>query len=200
MRTLTAILFVLVWLASTADAAADPLTCTLAGYRTAPGLTATFGGDALTVTWDGERNQELRLQFTLVSGVVTIRSLDIRRKGEAWKTLAGNVVSDFNVVAGLRRISNQQLAPLRGLGVELTSDIIESASCTGIAPRAMCCDRSSPSTSSITSAVPLALSSSPKTIAICGWLSEARTSASRWNRDSRSGSAASEEGRILMAT
>ena len=42
---------------------ADPLTCNMNGYKAAPGLAATLANDALTVTWDGDRNQELRLRF-----------------------------------------------------------------------------------------------------------------------------------------
>ena len=54
-----------------------------------------------------------------------------------------------------------------------------NASSSGIAPRAMRCERSSPSTSSITRAVIPPLSSRPYMAAIFGWFSDASTSASR---------------------
>jgi hypothetical protein len=126
MKVATFALFALLWLVPVHLASADPLSCNLSGYRGAAGLTATAGANTLTVIWDGERNQELRMQFGLVSGVPTIHALDVRTKGAAaWKTLAANVTPDYRVVSGIRRISNQQLSPLRGLGVELTNEIVD---------------------------------------------------------------------------
>ena len=61
-----------------------------------------------------------------------------------------------------------------------------SASTSGIGPRLRRSDRSSPSTSSITSAVRVPDSSRPWMPAMCGWLSEASTCASRWKRAIRS--------------
>src|SRR5438105_3139372 len=113
----------LVFLVSCA-ASADPMNCALTSYRPSLGMTAVSASDTLTVTWRGERNQELRLQFVLVSGMPTIRSLDVRANtGNPWRNLAADVAADYRVVSGVRRISNQQLAPLRSLGVELTSTI-----------------------------------------------------------------------------
>ena len=42
---------------------ADPMRCDLWGYRRMAGLAAATANDALTLTWDGDRNQELRLRF-----------------------------------------------------------------------------------------------------------------------------------------
>jgi hypothetical protein len=107
-------------------ASSDPLTCNLTGYKATPGLTATAIDNSLTVTWDGERNQEVRLRFAIDGGTPTIRELAIRRKDSPWATLASNVTADYRVVAGVRRMSNQQISPLRGLGVELTSAIVDT--------------------------------------------------------------------------
>ena len=35
--------------------------CNLSGYKAAPGLTAAVAGDALAVTWDGDRSRALTL-------------------------------------------------------------------------------------------------------------------------------------------
>ena len=104
---------------------ADPLTCTLGAYKAAPGLTVTAADNVLTVLWDGDRNQELRLRFGIVAGSPTIEELAVRRRGGQWGVLLTNVTPDFRVVWGLRRMSNQQMAPLRGLGVELTPEIVD---------------------------------------------------------------------------
>jgi hypothetical protein len=43
--------------------AADPLTCNLTDYKSAPGLTARIADQALAVTWDGENGAELRMRL-----------------------------------------------------------------------------------------------------------------------------------------
>ena len=78
------------------------------------------------MTWDGERDQELRLRFGLVAGAPTIQELAVRRSGGAWGVARRRTSTpDFRVVSGLRRMSNQQITPLRGLGVELTAEIVD---------------------------------------------------------------------------
>jgi len=115
----------LAFLLVAAATSADPLTCDLSAYKASPDLTATLANTALTVAWSGDRGQELRLRFVVISGTPTIEELAVRKKGGAWNVLAANVTPDFRVVSGLRRMSNQQMAPLRGLGVELTSEIVD---------------------------------------------------------------------------
>ena len=104
---------------------ADPLTCNLAHYKPLPGLVAAVAGDALTITWDGDNRQELRLRLTISGGTPTIQELAIRRQGAAWITLASHVTPEFRVVSGLRRITNQQLDPLAGIGVKITQEVID---------------------------------------------------------------------------
>lgn len=98
-------------LLAAAAAAADPLTCDLAAYKPAAGLVAAVSVNALTVTWDGDKDSELRLTFTIDGGTPTIRDLAIRRKAGQWTTLATNVTPEFTVVSGMRRITQQQLRP-----------------------------------------------------------------------------------------
>jgi hypothetical protein len=105
---------------------AGPLTCDLSAYKPAAGLTAAVADDALTLTWDGDHNQELRLRFAIDSGTPTILELAVRHKAGRWGTLAANVIPEFRVMSGLRRMSNQQMSPLRGLGVELTPAVIDT--------------------------------------------------------------------------
>jgi hypothetical protein len=106
-------------------ASADPIACDMAGYKTAAGLAASVADNALTIAWTGDRGQDVRMRFSIESGTPTIRELAIRKAGGAWQTLASNVAPDYRVVSGLRRMSNQQMTPLRGLGVDLTSDVVD---------------------------------------------------------------------------
>ncbi len=118
---LTTVAFVLV----TSALSADPLTCNLSGYKAAPGLEAAVADNTLAVTWDGENNQEVRLRLTITGGTPTIRDLAVRRNGTQWVTLASNVTPEFRVVSGFRRATDQQIRPLRALGVAITPEVID---------------------------------------------------------------------------
>ncbi|MFN7917353.1 MAG: hypothetical protein U0Q55_18555 [Vicinamibacterales bacterium] len=102
----------------------DPLTCDVSGYRPGPGLTAASSGDVLTVSWQGDGTEEGRVRFAVASGTPTVLDLSMRPRGGAWSTLLTNAVPDVRVISGIRRMSNQQMSPLRGLGVELTEEIV----------------------------------------------------------------------------
>jgi anti-sigma-K factor RskA len=47
---------------------ADPLICSLPGYKAVPGLGAAVSDNTLAVVWDGEKNQEVRLRSALNGG------------------------------------------------------------------------------------------------------------------------------------
>src|SRR5262245_29909700 len=114
-----------VWLFAAASWA-DPLTCDLSAYKAATDLSASLASNALTVAWSGDRGQDLRMRFALAAGTPTIAELAVRKRGGQWTALAANVTPDVRVVSGLRRMSNQQMSPLRGLGVELTSETVDN--------------------------------------------------------------------------
>src|SRR5262245_57494628 len=100
-------------LAIASSASAQALQCNLSGYAASPGIAAGVTGDTLTVTWDGDQGQEARMRLTIVSGTPTIRDIAVRPRGGAWKTAASNMTPDFRVTAGFRRVTEQQLQPLR---------------------------------------------------------------------------------------
>lgn len=120
IHALSAGLIFLAWAAK-----ADQLNCSLAEYRPLPGLTAAVAGNTLTITWEGDKDQELRMRFEIDGGAPVIEELAARRIGGTWVTLASNAKPDFRVVSGLRRLTNQQLDPLAGLGIKITPEILE---------------------------------------------------------------------------
>src|SRR5262245_62639147 len=109
---------------STAAASAQVLQCNLSGFTPTTGIAASMTPDTLTVTWDGDQGQEARLRFGIVNGTPTIRDVAVRTKNGAWKIAGSNMTPDFRVVAGLRRVTEQQLQPLRGLKVDITPEIV----------------------------------------------------------------------------
>src|SRR5580704_12665222 len=74
---------------------ADPLTCSLSEYKGSAGLTAAVGNNVLTLIWEGDKNEEIRMQMTINGGTPTIQELAVRRKGGQWVTLASNVTPEF---------------------------------------------------------------------------------------------------------
>jgi hypothetical protein len=107
-------------------AATSPLNCNLSAYQGTGGLNAAVTGDSLAVTWDGDRNQELRLRFVIDNGTPTIADLAARRKGGAWGTLATNVTPEYRVASGRRRIDNEAEEGLRENGItEITPEVFE---------------------------------------------------------------------------
>src|SRR5690348_15924728 len=109
---------------ATAACWAGPLKCDLGEYKTRAGLTATLQGEVLVVDWAGDSGSEVRAGFAVNHGVPTIRDLALR-EGAAWTTLGENLTPEFWVTSGVRRMSEQQAAPLRALGVEITPEVIE---------------------------------------------------------------------------
>ncbi len=104
---------------------AQGLMCDLSEYRAASGLMASVEGGRLRLTWDGDGDQQLRLDFAIREGTPVIGAIAIKRQRAAqWVTLARNLEPDFRVASGIRRITNQQLTPLRQLGVEITAEIV----------------------------------------------------------------------------
>jgi hypothetical protein len=104
---------------------AAPLKCDLAEYNTHPGLTAAVDGDLLVFMWSGQDGTELRSLFALANGQPTIRDLAVRSKSGAWAALGENLIPEYRVTSGVRRMSEQQAAPLRALGIEITPEVIE---------------------------------------------------------------------------
>jgi hypothetical protein len=91
--------------------------CSLTGYMAQSGLTAEAVGQDLRVNWQGEHGASLRATFGLDGDQPVIRELAVR-KGGAWMILGTNLKPEFDVVSGVRRISNQQLTPLKELGLD----------------------------------------------------------------------------------
>jgi len=111
----------LILLMPTAEAA---LNCDLSQYKSAPGLEATERADALELAWTGERGEQLRAAFTIRNGQPVIQQLAARKNGDKWIVLGTSLTPEYQVATGKRRLSEQQMAPLRELGIALTPDVV----------------------------------------------------------------------------
>lgn len=105
-------------------AASQNLDCDMHDYKPLEGLHAASRNGVLDVTWAGAHNDELRAAFTIRDQQPIITELAARKNGGEWITLGRNLAPEFEVTSGKRRLSEQQMAPLRKLGVELTPDVV----------------------------------------------------------------------------
>jgi hypothetical protein len=99
--------------------------CDLSGYRAGADITAAMADGALSIEWAGAGEERLRLRLAAPGGTPTIRELALRRGNAEWVSVASDARFEYRIVEGFRRISNQQLVPLRGLGVELTQEVVD---------------------------------------------------------------------------
>ena len=110
---------------------ADPLNCDLSSYAALPGLTAGVSGDVLTVTWTGAANTQMRARYAIDHGQPIVRELAIRAASGKWlfsqgqwSVLGTDLTPEFTVQTGHRRIDYAGLAPLRLLGIDITSKAV----------------------------------------------------------------------------
>jgi hypothetical protein len=100
------------------------LTCDMTQYHARSGLTAAIDQDALVVTWTGQSNSEVRVRYAIDNGQPVLRDLSTRKSGGQWATLGQNLVPEYHVVSGLRRMSSDQVGALPRDGIELTPEAI----------------------------------------------------------------------------
>lgn len=98
--------------------AAWSAVCDMSGYKAQPGLAASDQAGLLAVEWTGEGGAQLRARFRIENGRPLVDELAVRKAGGAWIQLARSLAPEFQVTSGVRRISNQQLAPMRALGID----------------------------------------------------------------------------------
>jgi hypothetical protein len=111
------------------ETAAQPtagLICDMSGYTRRVETTARLSGDVLAVEWAGAAGERVSLRLVIRSGAPVIDELALMpSRGSEWVTVATGLGVEYRIVEGLRRISNQQLAPLRELGVEITPEVVD---------------------------------------------------------------------------
>jgi hypothetical protein len=59
------------------------------------------------------------------NGQPVVAEMAARKSGASWVVLGRNLSPEFEVTSGRRRLSEQQMAPLRALGVALTPEVVE---------------------------------------------------------------------------
>ncbi len=101
------------------------ISCNLEDYRAAGELQAQNIDGGIALSWLGAEDQPLIMELTTSSSDPRISALRMRDDSGTWVSVLEDVSFEYRIVEGFRRISNQQLAPFRGLGVELTQEIVD---------------------------------------------------------------------------
>jgi hypothetical protein len=117
-NTLIAILLLTPW------AFAQSGACDLRDYTAKEGLAAKATQESVQITWTGEHQQQLRASFAVEHGEPKITELSARKEGGAWIQLGRDLTPEYEVTTGKRRMSEQQLQPLRNLKVPITEELL----------------------------------------------------------------------------
>ena len=118
--------FTLLGLAGIASAFADPLKSDLSAYKAQTGLTATVANDVLTVTWsDSDNKGEFRARYAIDHGQPIIRELAVHKAGGSWGVLGQDLIPEFNVKTGHRRIDFVGLTNFAKFGEDITSRAVK---------------------------------------------------------------------------
>lgn len=106
--------------------AAEAGPCDVKAYRAQDGLTAEVNDNGVVATWAGAApGSQMRAVFVLQNGAPLIRELASRGGNGTWTPILRDVAPDFRLVSGLRRITDQQLEPLKKLGTPITQAVID---------------------------------------------------------------------------
>ncbi|WP_020530362.1 hypothetical protein [Flexithrix dorotheae] len=105
-------------------AQSDPLNCNLENYTAQPGLTAEVKNETLILNWEGDHENQLQLEFIIQKGMPTIKSLGIQQKNGEYESLFTNVIPEYKIVSGVRRVTQQQTEPLEELGIPLNEETL----------------------------------------------------------------------------
>ena len=100
-------------------------TCDFKDYKPQAGLKAEMNSGDLQLNWQGYSDQQLQARFAIRSGQPTIRELAARKGSGNWIVLGRDLTPEFEVTSGVRRMSEQQAAPLRALHIGITPAVIE---------------------------------------------------------------------------
>src|SRR5947209_11909468 len=103
---------------------AQKANCDLHNYKPQEGLRAVVNDGVLELSWDGTTGEQLRASFTIRGGRPTVAELAARKNGK-WIILGRDLTPEFQVISGNRRLSEQQMAPLRKLGVQFTPEVVD---------------------------------------------------------------------------
>jgi hypothetical protein len=99
--------------------------CDLSGYKRTPGLHASVEKDGVTIQWDGKHGDEIRMRLALRSGTPVVAEISIRGVKQEWRTLGTELKPEFRVETGIRRLPNEQIAPLKAAGIALTPQVVD---------------------------------------------------------------------------
>jgi hypothetical protein len=92
---------------------AQSLNCNLQDYKSIDGVKAVASADSVELTWDGESGAQLKAAFTLRDGQPMVKELAARKGNGEWIALGKDLIPQFEVTTGRRRIDSVELNNLK---------------------------------------------------------------------------------------
>ncbi len=93
--------------------AAQSLNCNMQDYKSVDGIKVDASADSVAFTWDGETGSQLRASFGLRDGQPVVKELSARKGDGAWIPLGKDLIPQFEVTTGRRRIDSVEMANLK---------------------------------------------------------------------------------------
>ena len=113
--------------AVTGQAAQDPFPfrCDLTEHDPAAPVRARLEPGGVALEWAGAPGREVTLAVGVRDGEPVVRRIALRSGSGEWQSVVEDAGIEYRIVEGLRRITTQQLRPLRDLGVEITQEVVD---------------------------------------------------------------------------
>jgi hypothetical protein len=102
-------------------AAAQQLECSFDDYKSIDGLHAGMNRGTLEMSWQGEGGEQLQALFTIRDGHPVVQQL-AARNGGTWDVLGKDLIPDFQVTTGRRRISLTQRNLLKKFDIDTPAE------------------------------------------------------------------------------
>ena len=92
---------------------AQTTACNTKNYKPVDGIEMSLGFVDVTLTWQGEHDQQLRARFGFRDHHPVVEELAARAKGGPWIVLGRDLAPQFDVTTGKRRMANTEMNILK---------------------------------------------------------------------------------------
>ncbi len=99
-------------------AGGQTLHCDFHDYKAVDGIRADGVGDAVSIVWRGESDQQLRAQFGIRAGQPIVKELAARKASGEWVILGTDLTPEFQVTTGKRRFGSIEKMELAKLNLD----------------------------------------------------------------------------------
>ncbi|NMM47574.1 CehA/McbA family metallohydrolase domain-containing protein [Marinigracilibium pacificum] len=104
--------------------AQDRINYDLTNYKDQEGLKVTVLKNKLELTWEG-KSAHFKILFMVQDGIPVISRLENSTNSVHWNLMEENLIPEYRIVSGVRRVTQQQTESIEKLGIPLTAKKID---------------------------------------------------------------------------